>query len=661
MHAKDQHRPPGRLTTGAAIALAVVLPGSLLALTQAPAAAQQLPATYSADAHADIVDLSADLLTPLAPGSLAGAKIGHSRSSAASTTTSGSTMAGSANLDGNLVLGNVPIPVDTETVTAPPSADPPPRVLAPVPLAPVATVGAVTGDVQSAWGGSHACVPSQSGTRTLSQSRTTLAGAGLVDAPAPVGSLLDVTASKTQTGTYLVDDGVGGSDVVSRATTTVGDIDLLGGQVSVDVTHPVVLEARSDGTTGTAGYASAPTVVATVAGTPVPIPLNSQPQTIALPAELEPVVDLTITAFQPTGQSSGATGKATLDALLRIDLEVLSLPAPAPEVTVADVSLAVAPMSVEATAPAGGVECGDRPAPGTIDAPDITSPATGATVTDSTPAISGTGTPGATVTVKEGATVLCTAVVGSNGRWTCSPGAPLAAGPHTVTATQSKGGSTSGADSTTFVVVPDPNDPDGDGLTNGEEVAAGTDPNDPDTDGDGLTDGDEVDVHDTVPTDADTDNDGLDDGDEVNGTTVRQRFEVCGKKARRSVAVTTDPLRKDTDRDGLRDGREVKGYKVKQRITTRKRSFVIGKVRSNPTKKDSDRDGLKDKVELTGKANKRWGKDRTDPTKCDTDRGGVSDGAEVRARSNPAHWRSGPRDPRVRDGRFPTSDRFGTG
>ncbi len=33
---------------------------------------------------------------------------------------------------------------------------------------------------------------------------------------------------------------------------------------------------------------------------------------------------------------------------------------------------------------------------------------------------------------------------------------------------------------------------DGDGLTNGEEISLGTDPNNPDTDGDGLTDGEEV-------------------------------------------------------------------------------------------------------------------------------------------------------------------------
>ena len=45
-------------------------------------------------------------------------------------------------------------------------------------------------------------------------------------------------------------------------------------------------------------------------------------------------------------------------------------------------------------------------------------------------------------------------------------------------------------------------DPDGDGLTNGEEDALGTDPTNPDTDGDGLTDGAEV-TNGTDPLDPD--------------------------------------------------------------------------------------------------------------------------------------------------------------
>ena len=59
------------------------------------------------------------------------------------------------------------------------------------------------------------------------------------------------------------------------------------------------------------------------------------------------------------------------------------------------------------------------------------------------------------------------------------------------------------------------NDVDGDGLTNDEEIALGTDPRNPDTDGDGLSDGDEVHIYHTNPLLADTDGDGQSDASEI--------------------------------------------------------------------------------------------------------------------------------------------------
>ncbi|TGN65540.1 Ig-like domain repeat protein [Nocardioides eburneiflavus] len=643
------------------MATALALPGSLLALTQAPAAAAPLPAAYSADAHGDIVDLTGDVLGL----DVAGLVVGHSRSSVTGTTTDGSSTAASANLDASLVLDGVTITADGTSVTAPPSADPPAETLADVPVDAVADVGVITGDVQAAWAGSDACVPAVDGERVLSDSLTTLAGVTLVDAPDPVGTLAEMTDSQTRTRTALVDD-ADGSDVVSTTTTTVGDIDLLGGAVTVDVTNPVVLEARSDGTTGSAGFVDPPTVTATVGGTPVDIPLNGTPQQIDLPVLLEPLVDLSVTAFTPTDQSTGATGQGTLDALLRIDVEVLDATPLLPPV--ADFSLDVAPMSAQAIAPEGGVECAvddeapaapviDTPTDGdvtsdatpefsgtaepgstvvvedadgnevctdvaeggswgctpdedlpegeatysatatddagntsepdtvtfevdtattvdvltpadgstipdatpevsgtgeagaTIDvtegglpvcsttvepdgtwsctpslpllpgehtftvtaedevgntatatttftvdpdaddtdppaAPVITAPAEGASVQDTTPQISGTGEPGATVTVSEGSTVLCTAVVATDTTWSCSPTVALPLGPHTVTATQEDAaGNPSPADTVSFTIVaptpPVPGDTDGDGLPDGQEGTIGTDPKRP--------------------------------------------------------------------------------------------------------------------------------------------------------------------------------------
>jgi len=81
-------------------------------------------------------------------------------------------------------------------------------------------------------------------------------------------------------------------------------------------------------------------------------------------------------------------------------------------------------------------------------------------------------------------------------------------------------------------------DSDNDGLSDDEERAIGTDPNDPDSDDDGLKDGEEVNQYDTDPLDADTDNDGLNDGDEIK-------------------VYLTNPRNQDTDNDTYRDGEEI--------------------------------------------------------------------------------------------------------
>ncbi|MFA5946224.1 MAG: hypothetical protein WC802_04935 [Patescibacteria group bacterium] len=58
-------------------------------------------------------------------------------------------------------------------------------------------------------------------------------------------------------------------------------------------------------------------------------------------------------------------------------------------------------------------------------------------------------------------------------------------------------------------------DSDGDGLTNAQELEAGTSSTNPDTDGDGLGDKEEVQVYGTDPLRTDTDGDGFLDGAEV--------------------------------------------------------------------------------------------------------------------------------------------------
>lgn len=75
--------------------------------------------------------------------------------------------------------------------------------------------------------------------------------------------------------------------------------------------------------------------------------------------------------------------------------------------------------------------------------PVITQPGDGSHTGDSTPPIAGTGTPGDTVTVSEGGTTVCTALVDTNGNWACNSENAFSCAAHTITAVQSVNGETS--------------------------------------------------------------------------------------------------------------------------------------------------------------------------------------------------------------------------
>ncbi len=97
-------------------------------------------------------------------------------------------------------------------------------------------------------------------------------------------------------------------------------------------------------------------------------------------------------------------------------------------------------------------------------------------------------------------------------------------------------------------------DPDGDGLTNGEEAQLGTNPIYFDSDSDHLSDYDEVYIYHTNPLNKDTDSDGVNDGIEIeigsNPLTVETRFETAAEAdpvdentaVAASASVITDAL-----------------------------------------------------------------------------------------------------------------------
>ncbi|WP_426745386.1 Ig-like domain-containing protein [Myxococcus faecalis] len=82
----------------------------------------------------------------------------------------------------------------------------------------------------------------------------------------------------------------------------------------------------------------------------------------------------------------------------------------------------------------------------------VTTPAEGAVLTNPVVTYSGTGEPGATVTVVVDGTTVGTVTVGAGGTWSVPVATPLADGPHTVTATAQDVSGNTATDTNAFVV-----------------------------------------------------------------------------------------------------------------------------------------------------------------------------------------------------------------
>jgi len=114
------------------------------------------------------------------------------------------------------------------------------------------------------------------------------------------------------------------------------------------------------------------------------------------------------------------------------------------------------------------------------DPPTVTSPGPNEPINDSTPTVSGTGEPGATVTVQdEDGNALCTATVQSNGSWSCTPpnNKALDDGPHTLTVTQTDpAGNTSPKTEVPIVVDTTPPAKPAIDKANGTEISGTAEP-----------------------------------------------------------------------------------------------------------------------------------------------------------------------------------------
>jgi MYXO-CTERM domain-containing protein len=94
-------------------------------------------------------------------------------------------------------------------------------------------------------------------------------------------------------------------------------------------------------------------------------------------------------------------------------------------------------------------------------APVITSPASGATLEDNTPVVSGTAQPGSTVTLTLDGLVAGTTAADTAGAWSIAIAPALADGQHSATATASDAGGTSPASAAvSFTIDTQPDTPD---------------------------------------------------------------------------------------------------------------------------------------------------------------------------------------------------------
>ena len=181
------------------------------------------------------------------------------------------------------------------------------------------------------------------------------------------------------------------------------------------------------------------------------------------------------------------------------------------------------------------------------------------------------------------------------------------------------------------ITVEGSGDADGDGISDEEELAQGTDPLSSDTDDDGLADDVELYVTFTDPVDDDTDDDGLLDGNEdLNGDGIID-----------PAAGETSPLQFDTDGDGVGDGVE-RGLTQPQGAHTDPSRFIADAdpaTTTDPTRQDTDEGGIFDGVEDANQ-NGRLDPGETDPTDpfddgVDSDGDGVDDATERALGLNP--------------------------
>ncbi|MEZ5480057.1 MAG: IPTL-CTERM sorting domain-containing protein [Thiolinea sp.] len=178
--------------------------------------------------------------------------------------------------------------------------------------------------------------------------------------------------------------------------------------------------------------------------------------------------------------------------------------------------------------------------------------------------------------------------------------------------------------------TPVDNDADKDGLTDAQEAAIGSNPNNPDSDGDGIPDGTEVGADPANPLDTDKDGtpDVIDEDDDNDGVLTAHENYNGGTPQDDDTDKDGIPDYLDTDDDGdglpsADEGNDPNGDHDPADAVDNDNDGIpdyLDDTDDTPTGKDSDNDGLSDEEE---------GKIGTDPNNPDTDGDGIDDGTEV--------------------------------
>lgn len=200
----------------------------------------------------------------------------------------------------------------------------------------------------------------------------------------------------------------------------------------------------------------------------------------------------------------------------------------------------------------------------------------------------------------------------------------------------------------------DPNDSDGDGISDAEEIAGTANPFDGNGNFVGVGNGGAS----TLPDVFDTDGDGISDGAEITGSTNPFTGGVLGT----APGDPTNPNSNDTDGDTLLDNYEITneldprengtagestsgaqdgpngalGDPDNDGLTNAQERDGVGIfMPTDPQDNDSDNDGVLDGAEVNGTDNTAFSNAATDPNDNDSDNDGLTDGQEITGSQNP--------------------------